>query len=324
MAHAPKRVRWWATGLPIIVTVCGRAGLVHCHATTEVGSEFGMKPPHRQSTSSVDTNMFARHGRQHESGTSGFHGAGYVAPTTDDISTSPQSASATPPFVPWVFAAYHTMALGHSADGSETVPYLGSFPNEVLCRSRCTSQPNCTEYVWNNSTDAEWRNRCYGRHDSVWDLSPSPNSFSGRRVSPEPGPTPPPTPPPPPPVPPGVVTLLVLDGRPVDPHYFGWNLESWGQDINLTYSDAAGLAYTKALHTGVLRYPGIVNPHPTLSHALSTLVFCSTQVSPTHTHTLFALVFVDTQGSQLATHAKTQCALLDLATCCSGQVHSPS
>lgn len=33
-------------------------------------------------------------------------------------------------------------------------------------------------------------------------------------------------------------------------------MESWGQDINLTDNDSAGLALTSALHTGVLRYPG--------------------------------------------------------------------
>jgi hypothetical protein len=50
--------------------------------------------------------------------------------------------------------------------------------------------------------------------------------------------------------------MNVGSGVNVDPYYFGYNLESWGQDINLSYSDTAGLAYTDALHTGVLRYPG--------------------------------------------------------------------
>jgi hypothetical protein len=166
----------------------------------------------------------------------------------------------TPPFVPWVRVAHQTLALGHPIDGTSTVPYLGTVPTEQACQDSCTLQSNCTEYVWNNATSMDWRHRCYGRHDSVWALSPSTDSYSGRRVNPGPRPPPPPPPPlpppPPAPVPPGVVTLRVLEGRPVDPYFFGWNLESWGQDINLTYSDTAGLAYAAALHTGVLRYPG--------------------------------------------------------------------
>ena len=166
------------------------------------------------------------------------------------------ATAAAPPFVPWVVVAHETMAMGHPASGNTAVPLLGTFAAESACRERCAAQPNCTMYVWNNASSPEWYHRCYGRHDTLWELHASPDSYSGRRVDPEPLPPVPPAPPPAPPVPPGVLSLQVLSGVPLDPHLFGWNMESWGQDINLTDDDSAGLALTSALHTGVLRYPG--------------------------------------------------------------------
>jgi hypothetical protein len=50
--------------------------------------------------------------------------------------------------------------------------------------------------------------------------------------------------------------LHVLQGSPVNPYFFGWDLEQWGLELNLSFADTAGLALTEALHPGVLRYPG--------------------------------------------------------------------
>ena len=53
--------------------------------------------------------------------------------------------------------------------------------------------------------------------------------------------------------------LRILAGRTLDPYLFGWNLEQWGSVLNLTFQDTAGLAFTDALHPGVLRHPGGTN-----------------------------------------------------------------
>lgn len=71
----------------------------------------------------------------------------------------------------------------------------------------------------------------------------------------------PPPPPPPPPTPPspGTVRLAVLPGAPVEPYFFGWDLEGWTDAMDGTsfpFNDTGGLALTRALSPGVLRYPG--------------------------------------------------------------------
>jgi hypothetical protein len=68
-------------------------------------------------------------------------------------------------------------------------------------------------------------------------------------------------PPPPPPTPPstGTVRLTVLPGTAVEPYFFGWDLEGWTDAMDGTsfpFNDTGGLALTKALSPGVLRYPG--------------------------------------------------------------------
>jgi hypothetical protein len=59
------------------------------------------------------------------------------------------------------------------------------------------------------------------------------------------------TPPPPP------VTMTLLPGAIVDPYYFGFCLEAYvGITMGLPFNDTAVVSIAKALHTGVLRYPG--------------------------------------------------------------------
>jgi hypothetical protein len=52
-------------------------------------------------------------------------------------------------------------------------------------------------------------------------------------------------------------SLKLLERQPVEPYYFGYNLESYATcGVNLTFNDSGGLALAQALHLGVLRYPG--------------------------------------------------------------------
>jgi hypothetical protein len=158
--------------------------------------------------------------------------------------------------IPWVLVPDETFNADVPLGGSADVPLLGIFPTEAGCREHCTAQPNCTQYTWNNLSKsgsvAAWSNRCYGRHDDVWELHGARLQFSGRRFSLPPLPPPPP---PPGPVPVGVVSLSVEPGVAVNPQLFGYVLEEWTSPLNLTFNDTAGLALTEALHPGVLRYP---------------------------------------------------------------------
>ena len=53
------------------------------------------------------------------------------------------------------------------------------------------------------------------------------------------------------------VTMTLLPGVSVDPYYFGYCLESYvGITMGLPLNDTAVVAVAKALHTGVLRFPG--------------------------------------------------------------------
>eukprot|EP01052_Picozoa_sp_SAG31_P014700 SAG31_NODE_922_length_10976_cov_8.838742_8_plen_345_part_00 len=53
------------------------------------------------------------------------------------------------------------------------------------------------------------------------------------------------------------VTMSLLPGSSVNPYYFGFCLESYvGITMGLPLNDTAVMAIAKALHTGVLRYPG--------------------------------------------------------------------
>ena len=163
------------------------------------------------------------------------------------------AAAGTPPFVPWVFAANTSICYGDPFPGTEHCPFIGTFGTEAECHRACSGQPNCTMYGWDNITakgTMKWSHRCYGRNDDVWAPHFVPNAFSGRRVAPAPPPGPPA------PVPVGVVKLRILPGRPVEPAFFGWDMEEWGLILNLTFNDTAGIALTSALHPGVLRYPG--------------------------------------------------------------------
>lgn len=74
-----------------------------------------------------------------------------------------------------------------------------------------------------------------------------------------PPPLPPPPPPPPSPPPPGAVRLSLQAGMPVDPYYFGWDLEGWTDAMygtSFPFNDTGGVSLTEALSPGVLRYPG--------------------------------------------------------------------
>jgi hypothetical protein len=114
-----------------------------------------------------------------------------------------------------VLAADTNLGSGIPFAGNSLEPFLGIFPTEAACRDRCSAQPNCTQYTWNNiSTNQRWTQRCYGRHDAAWLPVNSKGCYSGRRVLP-------PRPGPPPPVPPGIVSLGVQSGAPINPHLFG-------------------------------------------------------------------------------------------------------
>ena len=114
-----------------------------------------------------------------------------------------------PPVVPWVLAPNTQLGTGIPFAGNDAGPFLGTFDSEAACRDFCATQPNCTQYTWNNiSTNRLWTKRCYGRHESAWFPSHYPGCYSGRRVEPLPSPAGPP----PPVLHPGAVSLDVQDG----------------------------------------------------------------------------------------------------------------
>ena len=171
---------------------------------------------------------------------------------------SAAGAPRPPPLVPWVLASNTSLCHFDPYSGTAQSPYIGTFETEALCRGACTALPNCTMYTWDNMSQpypgaTQLRHRCYGRSDDVWMPNAVVNAYSGRRVAPAPAPAPAP---PPAPVDPGVLSLRILPGRPVEPAFFGWDMEEWGLILNLTYNDTAGVALATALHPGVLRYPG--------------------------------------------------------------------
>ena len=181
-----------------------------------------------------------------------LHSAESAAAATATTRRRQPANETRPPVVPWVLAPNTQLGTGIPFAGNDAEPFLGTFDSEAACRDFCATQPNCTQYTWNNiTTNRLWTKRCYGRHDSAWLPSHYPGCYSGRRVEPLPSPAGPP----PPVLHPGVVSLDVQDGTPINQHLFGYDLEEWGSPLNLTYNDTAGLALTEALHPGVLRYP---------------------------------------------------------------------
>lgn len=51
-------------------------------------------------------------------------------------------------------------------------------------------------------------------------------------------------------------TLRLLSGAATNPYLFGYSLDSFGDSLNLSFSDTGGVAMARAMHLGVLRYPG--------------------------------------------------------------------